>query len=668
MSGSFPPLPELRPFQAPNLVAMSNAMQEQSLNAMREQQLMGAERERGNIRRLVSSPDFDISSPDAPNRLLAVAPTTGAAMYQALQAGQRERRQAQVADLERGAKYTAQYMDMLSSATPENYAAIRAAAVRDVPNWAPAWPEQYSPDAVRRLQSRAADSLKQYQLSITASPAGGFVASPQALPYGAAPMQGPQYISPENILAVPAPGAPPAAPPAAPRAEGPAAAIPAAATEGGPVGASAGGPRAGTRPGMTPGQMAAANFLRGAEGYESSPYFDRTAYRGGYGSDTVTRADGRVVPVQQGMTISREDAERDLARRIPEFTQRAAANIGQDRFDALPPNAQAALISIAYNYGHIPESIRASARSGDLTALSRDVAALAANPSRRRQEAAMIAGGAAPNAMAAPGAAMPANAMLAPPDATAAQRPLGIPEFPGLPRAANLSDADLIKRIRDIQSKEAEARMVADLRRENAPAVAREGGMLTGEQETARIRAREAEAKRAEAEKLNTAISELERISRPGGLLERSTGSGVGRLLDVAGEFVGVSSRGAQAAAALAPIADVVLKMVPRFEGPQSDKDTAAYQAAAGRLADPTIPNETRLAAAREIIRLMRDRRDQFSYSAGGSATPTAGSAPQRPAATAAPPAPPAPPGMSQSDWSRLWGVMKPEERALWQN
>jgi len=268
--------------------------------------------------------------------------------------------------------------------------------------------------------------------------------------------------------------------------------------------------------------------------------------------------------------------------------------------------------------------------------------------------------------MAAPGATT--NAMLAPPDATAAQRPLGIPEFPGLPRAANLSDADLIKRIRDIQSKEAEARMQADLRRENAPAVAREGGMLTGEQETARIRAREAEAKRAEAEKLNTAISELERISRPGGLLERSTGSGVGRLLDVAGEFVGVSSRGAQAAAALAPIADVVLKMVPRFEGPQSDKDTAAYQAAAGRLADPTIPNETRLAAAREIIRLMRDRRDQFSYTAGGSTTPTAGPAPQRPAATAAPPAPPAPPGMSQSDWGRLWGVMKPEERALWQN
>ena len=78
MSGSFPPLPELRPFQLPNIAGIANAMQEQSLNAMREQQLMGAEQERGNIRRLVSTPGFDISSPDAPNRLLAVAPTTGA--------------------------------------------------------------------------------------------------------------------------------------------------------------------------------------------------------------------------------------------------------------------------------------------------------------------------------------------------------------------------------------------------------------------------------------------------------------------------------------------------------------------------------------------------------------------------------------------------------------
>jgi hypothetical protein len=188
---------------------------------------------------------------------------------------------------------------------------------------------------------------------------------------------------------------------------------------------------------------------------------------------------------------------------------------------------------------------------------------------------------------------------------------------------------------------QAEKNRIEDIRRrQNAPDVAREGGMLTGEQETARIRARETESQRQEAEKLRTAISELERIARPGGLLERSTGSGIGRLVDIAGAAVGMSSRGAQAAAALAPIADVVLKMVPRFEGPQSDKDTAAYQAAAGQLADSTIPNETRLAAAREIIRLMRNRREQFSFS--GNAAPAAA-----PAASAAPAAQ-TPPSLDQ--------------------
>jgi GH24 family phage-related lysozyme (muramidase) len=234
---------------------------------------------------------------------------------------------------------------------------------------------------------------------------------------------------------------------------------------------------------MSPGQTAAADFLRRREGFRDTPYYDVNAYRAGYGSDTMTMADGTVVPVRQGMTVSREDAERDLSRRIPEFERRVVSAVGQDQYAALPPNAQAALISIAYNYGTLPGSIRAAARSGDTAALAQAVAGLAGdnegvNAIRRREEAAMIAGVPAPNAMAAPGATT--NAMLAPPDAMAAQRPLGIPEFPGLPRAANLSDADLIRRIRDIQSKEAEARMQEDLRRETEAARIQEEGRKAG--------------------------------------------------------------------------------------------------------------------------------------------------------------------------------------------
>lgn len=64
--------------------------------------------------------------------------------------------------------------------------------------------------------------------------------------------------------------------------------------------------------------------------------------------------------------------------------------------------------------------------------------------------------------------------------------------------------------------------------------------------------------------------------------------------------------------AQLKPIADRVLKMVPRFEGPQSDKDTQSYRDAAGNLADPTIPAPVKKAAAKEILRLMQARKGQF--------------------------------------------------------
>ena len=124
---------------------------------------------------------------------------------------------------------------------------------------------------------------------------------------------------------------------------------------------------------------------------------------------------------------------------------------------------------------------------------------------------------------------------------------------------------------------------------------------------------------------LNTAIANLSDVIKPGGLLEQSTGSGLGRAFDASAAFFGQATEGAKAAASLAPIADLVLKMVPRFEGPQSDKDTQSYKEAAGQLANSGLPNETRRDAAKVIIRLMTERRDQFGMTdqVGGSATTT---------------------------------------------
>lgn len=115
---------------------------------------------------------------------------------------------------------------------------------------------------------------------------------------------------------------------------------------------------------------------------------------------------------------------------------------------------------------------------------------------------------------------------------------------------------------------------------------------------------------------LDRTISELESVSKDGGLIDQSTGSGIGRLRDVGAAFVGVATDPAIASGKLAPIADMVLKMVPRFEGPQSDKDTKSYKEAAGQLADPTLPSSIRKNAAREITRLMKDRKGQFITSA----------------------------------------------------
>lgn len=111
---------------------------------------------------------------------------------------------------------------------------------------------------------------------------------------------------------------------------------------------------------------------------------------------------------------------------------------------------------------------------------------------------------------------------------------------------------------------------------------------------------------------LDFAIKELGNITKDGGLIDQSTGSGAGRLVDVGAGFFGQATPGAIAIGKIAPVADLALKMVPRFEGPQSDKDTASYKEAAGQLADPTLPTAIRKEAGRTVLRLMQARKNQF--------------------------------------------------------
>jgi hypothetical protein len=128
---------------------------------------------------------------------------------------------------------------------------------------------------------------------------------------------------------------------------------------------------------------------------------------------------------------------------------------------------------------------------------------------------------------------------------------------------------------------------------------------------------------------LDFAIKELGDITKDGGLIDQSTGSGAGRLVDLGAGFVGQATKGAIAIGKIAPVSDLALKMIPRFEGPQSDRDTASYKEAAGQLADPTLPTAIRKEAGRTVLRLMKQRKGQFATNdmAAEGVGPAAGAA-----------------------------------------
>ena len=146
----------------------------------------------------------------------------------------------------------------------------------------------------------------------------------------------------------------------------------------------------GTYGGVSQGGLSAiANF----EGNEEKAYWDGNAYRVGHGSDTWTDESGKVHKVTKDTVISEGDARRDLERRVPEFATTVQKQIGEDAWNAMPQGAKDGLVSVAYNYGSLPSSVREAAKKGDLEATASAVENLEDNKGRRQQEAAMIRGG-----------------------------------------------------------------------------------------------------------------------------------------------------------------------------------------------------------------------------------------------------------------------------------
>lgn len=159
--------------------------------------------------------------------------------------------------------------------------------------------------------------------------------------------------------------------------------------------ATAGLPRFAQQPGAP--TASSTQMVKGFEGFREQAYWDKNHYRAGYGSDTKTNPDGSVESVGQGTTVTKADADRDLARRVGATQAGIQGQVGAERWKALDPQTQASLTSVAYNYGHLPASMVGAVISGDKGQIANAIMGLrgdndGVNAKRRQQEAANVAG------------------------------------------------------------------------------------------------------------------------------------------------------------------------------------------------------------------------------------------------------------------------------------
>jgi len=128
------------------------------------------------------------------------------------------------------------------------------------------------------------------------------------------------------------------------------------------------------------------------EGFTATAAWDVNAYRIGFGSDTEGP---ECVKVTHGMTTTRTRALENLKARLGAFERTARDQVGPE-FDKLHANAQAALVSFAYNYGRLTSTVHVRANRGDMPGLARAIAARGTdnsgvNSKRRFAEASFVA-------------------------------------------------------------------------------------------------------------------------------------------------------------------------------------------------------------------------------------------------------------------------------------
>lgn len=133
-------------------------------------------------------------------------------------------------------------------------------------------------------------------------------------------------------------------------------------------------------------------LIKKEEGYVPGAMWDKNHHRVGYSSDTITNPDGSYRMVKEGDVTTREDAERDLTRRIEQADIAGRNSVGAERWNGLAPNVKAGLASVYYHYGKYPQEVLRAVETGSASEIASAVRGLSSNPPRREREAKIIEG------------------------------------------------------------------------------------------------------------------------------------------------------------------------------------------------------------------------------------------------------------------------------------
>lgn len=109
---------------------------------------------------------------------------------------------------------------------------------------------------------------------------------------------------------------------------------------------------------------------------------------------------------------------------------------------------------------------------------------------------------------------------------------------------------------------------------------------------------------KGDAKRSQQATQALGIIAQARPIIEGATGSYMGAARDLAGRAIGRTTDGAEKIAKLQALEGALMMAQPRMEGPQSNADVANYKLMAGRIGDPTVPPEMKLAALDEIEKI----------------------------------------------------------------